>query len=387
MTGTLPGRPHLAHLKKQAKQLLSAYRMGDAQARTRFTRHLPGFQDRAAPALHDAQSVIAREHGSPSWQQLREEVRLRVSLPHGEPTHTILVPAAGERVRPADRHITRLAFAPDGDVLLSAGMDGRIRVWSVDDWSAVREVQARPKSVNTLSFHADGQRLAVGSSDGTATVWTWPGLEQEAELPPKRGASSHFAPLGDRIYTVGLNGRPALWSWPELEHIGDIRAHPKKATAHAFTPDGDHVVTCGLEGSIAVTRLVDGETVDVKSLGEAPLVTLGFVPGVDRLIVGAYGGSLRLLSWPDLDELARADIGAGGVYTLAYHPSEDVFAMCVDRGVQLRRNETLELLETLAVPAKGVYALAFSPDDRWLVEAGADQRIRVWEMTEGPGEE
>lgn len=76
----LPGRPNLDQLKQQAKDLLRAARAHEAVALTRF-RRLPAFADysdadlaRAPLALHDAQSVIAREHGFDSWNVLRERV-------------------------------------------------------------------------------------------------------------------------------------------------------------------------------------------------------------------------------------------------------------------------------------------------------------------------
>jgi len=381
MTATLPGRPHLAHLRKQAKQLLSAHRRGEAAATSRFSQSLPGFRSGASLALHDAQSVVAREYGFESWLKLRDEVRVRVAIPHGEPAYVILVPPAGGHVRPADRHINRVIFAPDGDVLVSAGMDGRIRVWRTGEWDSVSELQAHARSANTLSFHPDGTLLTTGSSDGTAKVWSWPGLEIVAELPAKLGAASNFSPLGDRILTHGLNGRPYLWSWPECERIGEIRAHPKKATTHAFTPDGEQLITSGLEGGVAITQLSDGELVRTHAFSTSPIVSVGFVPGSYRLVLTEYGGRLSLVDCPDLSTVAESALGAAGMFTLSFHPSEDVFAMCVDHGVQLRSTADLGLLETLGIPAKGVYTLAFSADDRWLAVAGADQRIRIWAMT------
>jgi ankyrin repeat protein len=79
----LPDRPNLEQLKKQAKTLLRAAQARDPAALQRFLE-LPAF---ARPpmaelgarglALHDAQSVIAREHGFPSWNAMREEVEAR----------------------------------------------------------------------------------------------------------------------------------------------------------------------------------------------------------------------------------------------------------------------------------------------------------------------
>src|SRR4051812_47141726 len=78
----LPERPNLEQLKKQAKTLLHAAQSKDSAALARF-QVLPAFKNRSTastafvPALHDAQSVIAREHGFPSWNALREHVEER----------------------------------------------------------------------------------------------------------------------------------------------------------------------------------------------------------------------------------------------------------------------------------------------------------------------
>lgn len=83
-TRPLPEHPDLDQLKRQAKDLLHSARANDAAALVRF-RALPAFSRatdeglaRASLALHDAQSVIAREHGFPSWNRLRARDRKSV---------------------------------------------------------------------------------------------------------------------------------------------------------------------------------------------------------------------------------------------------------------------------------------------------------------------
>lgn len=79
-TPQLPARPNLAQLKKQAKDLLDSARTHTPAALARF-RALPALAASSDAelaqftlALHDAQSVIAREHGFLSWNALRERV-------------------------------------------------------------------------------------------------------------------------------------------------------------------------------------------------------------------------------------------------------------------------------------------------------------------------
>src|SRR5262249_45735509 len=83
MSRSLPDRPNLEQLKKQAKSLLRDAQAHQTAALERFAA-LPAFAGTTAAdlaaadlALHDAQSVIAREYGVPSWNALREDVESR----------------------------------------------------------------------------------------------------------------------------------------------------------------------------------------------------------------------------------------------------------------------------------------------------------------------
>ncbi len=69
-----PHWPNFDQFKHQAKDLLKAYRAGDANAVAEVKRHERA-PDPAAFALHDAQRVLARSYGFPSWQKLKSYVR------------------------------------------------------------------------------------------------------------------------------------------------------------------------------------------------------------------------------------------------------------------------------------------------------------------------
>lgn len=80
----IPARPDAAHLKKQAKQLLAAWRTGDADSFARLRQALPAAQGASNAAiaamalrLHDAQSCLAREYGFVSWAELMGFVAAR----------------------------------------------------------------------------------------------------------------------------------------------------------------------------------------------------------------------------------------------------------------------------------------------------------------------
>jgi len=72
MTRALPARPSLAHLKKQAKQLLKNYQNGNSKAREQVHLYFPSPDQ--FKTLRDAQLVIARSYGFQGWKLLSEAV-------------------------------------------------------------------------------------------------------------------------------------------------------------------------------------------------------------------------------------------------------------------------------------------------------------------------
>lgn len=74
-TMSLPDRPDLDQLRRQAKELRDAARAGDAEAVAR----LRAYHTAGSPmTLAAAQLVVAREHGSVSWPQLKATVEERL---------------------------------------------------------------------------------------------------------------------------------------------------------------------------------------------------------------------------------------------------------------------------------------------------------------------
>jgi uncharacterized protein (TIGR03067 family) len=81
MDKQLPSRPHLDHLRRQAKVLLAALESGDAEAVATIQKHLPAARGMTTEQvratrfrLADAQSAVARKTGFGSWPQLARHV-------------------------------------------------------------------------------------------------------------------------------------------------------------------------------------------------------------------------------------------------------------------------------------------------------------------------
>ncbi|MDX6415723.1 MAG: hypothetical protein QOG28_343 [Trebonia sp.] len=108
MSTSLPERPDLDQLRRQAKELRDAARRGDPGAIERFAGHHPG-APQGTVTLAAAQLVIARELGFASWPQLKAAVQAHAATP--ERRAEVFVAASIEgRVREA---VSILDAVPD----------------------------------------------------------------------------------------------------------------------------------------------------------------------------------------------------------------------------------------------------------------------------------
>jgi len=197
---SLPERPNLEQLKKQAKSLLRTALAREPAALARVRAH-PAWSGAtsealAALALHDAQSVIAREHGFASWSALRAEVEAR-NLSFAAAAEEFVrcasgaAPARAQRLlelHPGIAHASLQAELVLGDAAAVAQRLAREpelagRAGGPHDWEPLLYV------CHTCMHRGDAQRtaglvelarqlLARGANPNARYVWRW-----HAELP------------------------------------------------------------------------------------------------------------------------------------------------------------------------------------------------------------
>ncbi len=141
-TRTLPDKPRLVQLRKQAKELLKSYRAGREAAVAEVERFEQS-PDPANFALADGQRILARAYGFPSWPALTnhvEGVNFSALLAAAEAGDAAVVRRLA-KTRPAvinqhtslrDSSLRRAALSRNEEltrVLMELGADARVGVW------------------------------------------------------------------------------------------------------------------------------------------------------------------------------------------------------------------------------------------------------------------
>jgi WD40 repeat protein len=120
----------------------------------------------------------------------------------------------------ADAVFTPKGTARDKRRIVSGGLDGTVRLWTLDK-AAAEPFKGHADGVSSVAFSPDGTRIVSGGRDGTVRLWT---LDGKAAAEPFKGHDSWvlsvaFSPDGTRIVSGGDDGTVRLWSMSARTHF------------------------------------------------------------------------------------------------------------------------------------------------------------------------
>lgn len=238
-------------------------------------------------------------------------------------------------------------------------------------------LEGHSKSVNSISQSPSGRLLATGSSDGTVRVWSFPEGKTIRVLPKQ--VTALFSPDGDHLATVSSTSRVHLWK-PEGAREGmTLPALDRRITALAFTADGSMLLAGGT-GPIHLLRLDEGRKEGALEGHRGIVACLRFSPDGSTLASTGADGTLRFWCAGDWSQRRSVPLRAGGIFQIAFFPAGKSIAVSADRMIQTISLESGEVVDRIELPLKGIYGVAVSPDGRYLANAAADGKIRIWEL-------
>jgi serine/threonine protein kinase len=166
---------------------------------------------------------------------------------HEAPGHVTIWDVAGAAVvahfEAHPKGVLGLAFQPRGDLLVTTGREGKVRVWDGKTGKPRGELKDAGVPVFALAFSPDGSRLAVGADDGTADLWDVGTRERVETLSPAtwkpvRGLA--FTADGGTILAATKRGQGTtanLLAWQGRKPLPTILLGETEAYCLALSPD------------------------------------------------------------------------------------------------------------------------------------------------------
>jgi WD40 repeat protein len=273
----------------------------------------------------------------------------------------------------------RVAFSPDGSLLVTSGADGSGgRLIDLRTGKLIRTLREMPGSNHGISFSPDGKLFAAASSDGTARIW-------QRDGDPAAVLSGHqdwvedvaFSPDGNFVVTASQDHTARVWSVRSGRELATLRGHRARVNTARFTPDGRRILTGAEDGSV---RIWDTDMVIPRRVfaGHRRTVQQLAFSADGRYLIAAGDNGLTEI-W-DRERDSRVKALPGSVFALG----PDGLATA-DNEHQVRLwNLDGSLRTELGGHSDIVSSLTFSPDQGLLVSTSEDGTARLFDLAD-PG--
>ena len=252
---------------------------------------------------------------------------------------------------------TSVAFSKDGSSLFSGGYDGSVRMWKLSAETQAREFRGAKGTIWALDVSPDGSRLAAAGEDGIVRIWN---LGEESPPLLLRGHERnvwdvHFSPDGKTLASASFDRTARLWDAKTGAPLKVLRGHDQAVVGLAFSPDGKMLATCGDDSTIRLWRVPDGAALRTIPTGNHTY-KLAFSPDGRWIVSGGRAYGAVGTAWHQL-------IGGGGKVT----------------PISIWRASDAALVASLPA-GDDTPQVSLSPDGRWLVTSGEDNRVRIWRL-------
>ncbi len=203
--------------------------------------------------------------------------------------------------------VTSCAFSPtNAQRVLTGSNDNSARLWSTVNGSLVQEfapvinegtlVAGHDDEVRAVAFSPDGTRVATGSADETAIVWS---VSDGAELLTLTGhtaavESVRYAPDGTQIITGSADGTARTWDATTADAVSTFQPCISTVTAVDWSPTGSVLLGIAAENDIQL----DEDTTDGIIDND---LNLTLPTGLDLTNVPVAGGGTQYYLWAEVD--------------------------------------------------------------------------------------
>ena len=284
------------------------------------------------------------------------------------------------------RCVAGVAWNPKGDLLASCGWDGQVILWDVASGLPLKRLEpgARSRGLLQMSFSPEGHSLAVAGSEFPAhpyaQVVSVPTLRVLHDLAghSKNVHGLSFSRDGQYIATAAMDGMVKVWSAEPLPPYLSLEGHDQPVWAVAFSPNGDFVATGSLDQTAKIWDAKSGAL--LQNLNVCfPVVSLAFSRGGKRLVT--VGPDNSACVWK-VEASHKADDSPPG-FGVQQSSAALVAGPSYEREAAEKAPENWRTPRRLQGHTAAVMAVAWSPDDRWLLTASKDKSARIWDATTG----
>jgi len=240
--------------------------------------------------------------------------------------------------------------------------------------------------VHSLQWSRGGQLVLSAGADGTIRLWEASTGREELRLGGHDGGvlSAAFGLDGGYILSGGSDKNVKLWKISSGKCLRTFQGHEGQVNATAFCPTGRYGLSASSDKTVRIWELASGKCIKILKKHKAVVTSLACDPAGEHFLSGGYDKILRLWRSTKWKQAARLKGHGGPILDLCVNADGGLaISGSADRTAAIWDIVRQRALRVLKGHLSSVDAVALSLDGAFAATGGADWTLRIWDAKTG----
>lgn len=283
--------------------------------------------------------------------------------------------------------IYALAPGPEANLFFSAGADGMVALWDLENPENGELIAKVPNSIYSLAFIKDQNQLLVGQNfQGIHLI----DIKSKKEVNSSKITESYIFDIKitkQHIFVATGDGYLIILSREDLSTLSKLKLSEKSARAIAYNPE-DEILAIGFSDySYKIFSLKKNKVIYEVNAHQNSIFTVVFSPDYQYLLTGSRDAHLKIWNCKEGFEPQKGIVAhMYAINHIEYSPDQSWFATCsMDKSLKIWDAKTFKLLKVIdkarhAGHGTSINKLLWTEHNNLLVSCSDDRTISVWDI-------